>query len=143
MLKLTAYADGCGLDRKLLELVRLRVSQINGCAYCIDMHSTAARRLGVDDQRMHLLSAWREAGVFSDAESAALEWAEALTRLPAGPETDAAYAQAARHFPTHRLAELTLVVADINAWNRVMTAARTPPKCAEVTAADRSPGHVG
>lgn len=136
MLSLTAYSDGCGLDRALLELVRLRVSQIDGCAFCIDMHSAAARRFGVEDQRMHLLPAWRDAQVFSPLDAAALEWAEVLTRLPAGTDCEAVYAQAERIFTTRQLVDLTIAVAEINAWNRIMAAARMPPKnaCERVSA---------
>jgi len=127
MLKLNAHVRDCGLDAALLELVRIRVSQINGCAFCIDMHVTAARKLGLEEQRMHLLAAWREAAAFSEAECAALGWAEALTRLGGGEVPDAAYAQACAHYSVAQIAELSLAVAEINAWNRLMMAARTPP----------------
>lgn len=127
MMKLNAHVHECGLDKALLELIKIRVSQINGCAFCIDMHVTAARKLGLDEQRMHLLAAWREAPVFSVAERAALEWAEALTRLPDGTVPDAAYEHASAHFTTAQIADLSLAVAEINAWNRLMMAARTPP----------------
>lgn len=127
MKTLNASVHGCGLDPALLELVKIRVSQINGCAFCIDMHVTAARKLGQTEQRLHLLAAWREAPGFSDAERAALQWAEVLTRLPADEVPDAAYAQAEAHFPGPRIVALTLAVAEINAWNRLMIAARTPP----------------
>lgn len=127
MLKLNAHVHTCGLDAALLELLKVRVSQINGCAFCIDMHVTAARKLGVEEQRMHLLAAWREAPVFSDVERAALDWAEALTRLPGCEVPGAAYQQACAHFSTAQIAELSLAVAEINAWNRLMMAARTPP----------------
>jgi len=126
MLKLNAHVHTCGLDAALLELLKVRVSQINGCAFCIDMHVTAARKLGVEEQRMHLLAAWREAPGFGAAERAALEWAEALTRLPDGA-VPAAYEQACAHFTVAQVAELSLAVAEINAWNRLMMAARTPP----------------
>lgn len=127
MMALNASVHGCGLDPGLLELVKIRVSQINGCAFCIDMHVTAARKLGQAEQRLHLLAAWREAPGFGDAERAALQWAEALTRLPAGEVPDAAYAQAEAFFPGRQIVALTLAVAEINAWNRLMIAARTPP----------------
>jgi AhpD family alkylhydroperoxidase len=130
MLKLSAHVHACGLDAALLELIRIRVSQINGCAFCIDMHVTAGRKLGVNEQRMHLVAAWREAPVFSAAERAALGWAEALTCLPGGEVPDAVYAQACTHFPAAQIAELSLAVAEINAWNRLMMAARTPPMSA-------------
>lgn len=127
MMKLNAHVHACGLDKALLELMKIRVSQINGCAFCIDMHVTAARKLGLEDQRLHLLAAWREAPVFSAAERAALEWAEALTRLPDGAVPDAAYEHASAQFSTAQIVDLSLAVAEINAWNRLMMAARTPP----------------
>jgi AhpD family alkylhydroperoxidase len=127
MLNLSAHVRGCGLDASLLELLKVRVSQINGCAFCIDLHVTAARKQGVDDQRMHLLAAWREAPVFSDAERAALGWAESLTRLPVTDAADQAYANVCAHFKEAQVADLSLAVAEINAWNRLMLATRTPP----------------
>ncbi len=127
MMKLNASVRACGLGEPLLELVKIRASQINGCAFCIDMHVTAARRLGMDEQRLHLLAAWREAPAFIAAERAALEWAEILTRLPNGEVPDAAYAQVGAHFTPGQVAGLTLAVAEINAWNRLMMAASTPP----------------
>ena len=136
MMKLNASLKACGLDDTLLELVKIRVSQINGCAFCIDLHVTAARKLGADEMRLHLLAAWREAPVFSAAERAALDWAEALTRLPNGEVTDAAYAQVGAHFPRAHIAGLALAVAEINAWNRLMMAAHMPPmSVAKVAAA--------
>lgn len=131
MMKLNAHVKACNLDAQLLALVKIRVSQINGCAFCIEMHVTAARKLGLEHQRMHLLAAWREASVFSAAERAALEWAEALTRLTEGTVSDAAYEHASAHFTTSQIADLSLAVAEINAWNRLMMAARAvyrPPK---------------
>jgi AhpD family alkylhydroperoxidase len=130
MLKLNAHVRECGLDHALLELVKIRVSQMNGCAFCIDMHVTAGRKLGIAEQRMHLLGAWREAPGFSPAERAALQWAEALTRLAGEETSDAAYGQVCAHFTTAQIAELSLAVAEINAWNRLMIAARTPPASA-------------
>lgn len=127
MMGLNAHVHGCGLDAALLEIVRIRISQINSCAFCVDLHVTAARRLGVEERRMHLLAVWREAPDFSAAERAALEWAEVLTRLPGGEASDAAYAQACAHFSVAQIAELALAVAEINAWNRLMKAAGTPP----------------
>ncbi len=130
MLKLNAHVHACGLDASLLELLRIRVSQINGCAFCIDMHVAAARKLGADERRLHLLAAWREAPGFGEAARAALAWAEALTHLPGNEVSDAAYAQAGAHFSVAQIAELALAVAEINAWNRLMMASRTPPRSA-------------
>lgn len=127
MMKLGAGVEACGLDAVLLELVKVRVSQINGCAFCIDMHVTAARKLGVDERRLHLLAAWRDAAVFSAVERAALDWAETLTRLPDGEVSDDAYARVGARFPTPHIVGLSFAVAEINAWNRLMMATRRPP----------------
>ncbi|MCF8179390.1 MAG: carboxymuconolactone decarboxylase family protein [Sulfuritalea sp.] len=134
MLGLNAQVHASGLDAGMLELIKIRVSQLNGCAFCIAMHVAAARKLGVGEQRMHLLAAWHEAPIYSAAERAALAWAEVLTRLPGGEVTDEAYEQASTHFPGAQIVELSLAVVEINAWNRLMMAARVPPTV------DRTPG---
>jgi AhpD family alkylhydroperoxidase len=130
MMKLNAHVNASGLDAALLELVKIRVSQLNGCAFCIELHVAAARRLGVDEQRMHLVAAWREAPGLGAAERAALDWAEALTRLPDEDALGAAFARARAIYSVEQIAELSLAVAEINAWNRLMRAARTPPMSA-------------
>lgn len=127
MLGLNAQVRASGLDVGMLELVKIRVSQINGCAFCIAMHVAEARKHGVGEQRMHLLAAWREAPIYCAVERAALAWAEALTTLPGGEVTDEAYAQTVAHFPGAQIVELALAVVEINAWNRLMMAARLPP----------------
>lgn len=134
MLSLHAHVRESGLDLVLLELVKLRVSQLNGCAYCIALHVDKARKAGVTEARMHLLAAWQEAPLYSAPERAALQWAEALTLLrsaDAADATDAAYASVGAHFSTEQVAELSVAVAEINAWNRLMLAARTPPDLEE------------
>jgi AhpD family alkylhydroperoxidase len=108
-----------GLDRALLELVRTRVSQINGCAYCLDMHTKDARAAGETEQRLHVLAAWREAPFYSAAERAALAWAEAVTKLESNDVPDALYAEARQHFDEKALVELTLAIVAINGWNRL------------------------
>ena len=120
-----AKADG--VDEKLLHLVRLRASQLNGCAYCIDMHWKDLRALGESEQRLASLDAWRECPYYSDRERAALEWTEAVTRIADGHAPDAVYEGVRPHFGERELCDLTLAVATINAWNRLSIAARLVP----------------
>ncbi|WP_306591242.1 carboxymuconolactone decarboxylase family protein [Geothrix sp. 21YS21S-4] len=127
MLGVHSYVQGSGLDLGLLELVKIRVSQLNACAFCLAMHVPLARQHGVSEMQLHLLAAWREAPVFDARVRAALEWAEALTHLE-GEVPDAIYAQAAEQFAPKELADLSFAVAEINAWNRLMVASRTPPQ---------------
>ena len=116
-----------GLERSLFELVKIRASQINGCAYCIDMHTKDARALGETEQRIYALSAWREAPFFSARERAALEWAEALTRLgdPDGVPDDL-YARVRQQFDEDAIVALSFAVVVINGWNRLSIAFRPP-----------------
>ncbi len=107
------------LTVQLKELVKMRVSQINGCAYCIDMHVAEARKHGESDRRMHLVAVWREAGLFDARERAALAWAESLTRLPATQDVpDSVYDEVQAQFAEAEIVELTLAVVAINGWNR-------------------------
>jgi len=125
-----AVNDG-GPEATVLELVRMRVSQINGCAFCIGMHADVARKLGIGDDRLLLLPAWREASaLFGERERAALVWAEALTRLANGDVPDAAYEAVRAVFSDKEISALSFAVAEINAWNRLMIASRTPPQLA-------------
>ena len=119
------YSGRCGLEPALLELVKLRASQINGCAYCIDMHWKDARAAGESEQRLYGLDAWREAAYYSDRERAALEWTEALTNITDGHVEGAVYDAARGHFSDKELADLTWAIAGINAWNRVAIAFRS------------------
>ncbi len=119
-----AYLEGCGLEDSLMHLVRLRVSQINGCAYCIDMHWKDLRALGEREQRLYSLDSWEESGFHTEREQAALEWAEAVTQLHNGHVPDAVYERARVALGESDLAKLTLVVAQINAWNRLSIASR-------------------
>ena len=116
-----------GLDHRLLDLVRMRASQINGCAYCLDMHSKDARAKGETEQRLYGLSAWRETPYYSPRERAALEWTEALTLVAGSPASDEIYDRVREHFSEDELAHLTLAVVSINGWNRLNIAARTIP----------------
>ena len=118
MLGLNKAIESPGLDQKLLYLVEVRVSQINGCGFCIDMHTKDARLDGETEQRLYLLTAWREAPMYSERERAALAWAEAVTKLEKGDVPDEVYAQAREHFDEQQLMKLTLQVVAINGWNR-------------------------
>ena len=122
---LDQYLAECGLDERLLHLVRLRASQVNGCAYCIDMHWKDARAVGESEQRLYGLDGWREAPYYSDRERAALEWTEALTNVTDGHVPDAVYDAVRGHFSEKELADLTWAVAAINAWNRISIAFRS------------------
>jgi AhpD family alkylhydroperoxidase len=118
MLGLGAGFEKSTLEPALLELVKLRASQINGCGYCIDMHSKDARHAGETEQRLYLLSVWREAPMYTDRERAALAWTEALTTLENQHLPDAVYEQASAQFSEEELVRLTLAVVSINGWNR-------------------------
>jgi AhpD family alkylhydroperoxidase len=124
---LEQYLEQCGLDKRLLLLVQLRASQINGCAYCLDMHWKDLIAIGEEEQRLYSLDAWRECPYYTDRERAALEWTEAVTLVAAGHVPDEAYEGARRQFSEKELCDLTLAVATINAWNRLSIAARTVP----------------
>ena len=119
ILGLEAYVRSSGIEQSLLELVKTRVSQINGCAYCLDMHTQDARAGGETERRLHVLAAWREAPFYSDRERAALAWAEALTEISVNGVTDALYAEVRRHFDEKALVDLTLAIVAINSWNRL------------------------
>ena len=118
MIALNRIIESSGLEEKLLYLVEIRVSQINGCGFCIDMHTKDARLEGETEQRLYLLNAWREAPIYSDRERAALAWAEAVTKLEHGHVPDDVYSQAREHFDEQQLMKLTLLVVGINGWNR-------------------------
>jgi len=118
MLGLEDAVHDSSLEPELLELVRMRASQLNGCAYCLDMHSKDARARGESEQRLHVLAAWREAPFYSDRERAALAWCEALTLLPQSGAPDEVYAQVREQFGEEEIVALTLAIVAINGWNR-------------------------
>jgi AhpD family alkylhydroperoxidase len=126
MLGVESYLHSCGLDDGLIALVKLRVSQINGCAYCIDMHWKDLRAFGETEQRLYSLDAWHECPFYTVRERAALRWAEAVTRLDDGHVPDEVHREVSEQFDEAGVANLTLVIATINAWNRLAIAARTP-----------------
>src|SRR5579885_23861 len=123
MARLEHYVRHAGLEPSLLELVKIRASQINGCAFCLDMHTQDARAAGETEQRLYTLSAWRATPFFTDRERAALAWAEAVT-LVAGGVPDTVYEEARRHFTERELIDLTWAVVAINGWNRLNIAFR-------------------
>jgi AhpD family alkylhydroperoxidase len=124
---LHAYVRNCGLDHKLLELVKLRASQVNGCAWCMDMHSKELRAAGEDEQKLHLLSAWRECPFYSERERAALAWTESLTLLKGGNVPDEVFAAARSQFSEEELVKLTVAIVAINGANRINIGFRTVP----------------
>ena len=123
---LDQYLQECNVEEKLLHLIRLRASQLNHCAYCIDMHWKDLRALGEPEQRLYGLDAWREAAYYTERERAALEWTEAVTFVAETGVPDSVYERTREHFSEAELADLTLAVAAINAWNRLSIAARPP-----------------
>jgi AhpD family alkylhydroperoxidase len=127
MLHLESYVRHCGLEPGLLELIKIRASQMNGCAYCIDMHTKDARAHGEREQRIYALPAWAETPFYSDRERAALAWTEALTDIQQGHAPDEVYNEVARHFTEAERMNLTLAITTINAWNRIAIAFRAVP----------------
>jgi AhpD family alkylhydroperoxidase len=113
------YLQRCGLEKSLIELVKMRGSQINGCAYCLDMHSKDARRQGETEQRLYLLNAWRESPLYSDRERAALAWTEALTLIADTHAPDDVYEEVKAQFSETDLVNLTVLIGQINLWNRL------------------------
>jgi len=125
MLGLEKFIHESGIEPKLVHLLKMRASQINGCAYCLDMHSKDARAEGETEQRLYGLDAWREAPYYSDRERAALEWTEALTQITDGHVSDDVYERAKRQFREKELVELALIAVAINGWNRLAIAFRS------------------
>lgn len=125
---LAALTRASALDPRIAELVKIRASQINGCAYCVDLHTGLARRAGEDERRLSALVTWRETPFFDDRERAALALTEALLHLPAGPVEEQVYAEAARLFEGPELSHLVVTIAAIGAWNTITIAAGTAPR---------------
>jgi AhpD family alkylhydroperoxidase len=134
MFGLEKYVQRSGLEHSLLHLVKTRASQINRCAYCIDMHTKDARAEGETEQRLYALNAWRETPFFSDRERAALEWTEALTLISENDVPDELYERVRAHFTVHEMVNLTLAVVAINGWNRLAIPFRSVPGTYERTA---------
>jgi AhpD family alkylhydroperoxidase len=127
MLTQVQYLRECGLEESLLTLVDLRASQINGCAYCLDMHWKDLRAMGETEQRLYSLDAWRECPYYTDRERAALEWTEALTLIAEGRVPDEIYNRVRQQFNEKELSDLSLAIVNINGWNRLNIAARIVP----------------
>jgi AhpD family alkylhydroperoxidase len=118
------YLARCGLPKRLIELVKMRASQINGCAYCLDVHAKDARKAGETEQRLYLLNAWRESPLYSPAERAALAWTEALTNVSQTHAPDADFEALRPHFSDKEIVDLTYLVGMINLWNRLAVGMR-------------------
>ena len=125
MRRLQEVVEGSGLEHKLLELVKVRASQLNGCAYCLDMHTKDAIAIGEDPQRLNVLAAWREAPFYDARERAALAWCESLTLLPDTGAPDTTYEEVAAEFSQRELVALTTAIVAINGWNRFAVGFRT------------------
>jgi AhpD family alkylhydroperoxidase len=134
---LERYVRSSGLEPSILELVKLRSSQINGCAYCIDMHTKDARVRGETEQRLYALSAWRETPFFTDRERAALAWTEAVTQVSETHVSDDVYELAHRYFGEKELVDLTFAIVAINGWNRLAISFRTVPGSYQPAPLDR------
>ena len=127
LMALEAQIQGSGLEQSLIELVKTRASQINGCAYCINMHTQDARKHGETEQRLYLLNAWREAPAYSERERAALAWTEAVTLIADTHAPDDVYQEVRKHFSDAETVNLTMLIATINAWNRLAISFRAVP----------------
>jgi AhpD family alkylhydroperoxidase len=127
MYGLESYIKECGLEKSLIELVKLRASQINGCGYCIDMHTKDARAQGEKEQRLYALVAWKESPFYTERERAALAWTESLTLIADNHVPDEVFEEARQHFSETELANLTLVIITINGWNRFAISFRDEP----------------
>lgn len=125
LMALQSYVNDCGLEHSLLELVKMRASQLNGCAFCLNMHYTEARKQGESELRLQLLNAWRESPLYTARERAALVWTEALTLLAQTRAPDADYAELAAHFDELERVNLTMAINTINAWNRIAVGFRS------------------
>jgi len=126
------YVQGSGLDHSLLELVKLRASQLNGCAFCLDMHWKDARAQGESEERLYMLNVWRESSIYSERERAALAWTEALTLVADTGAPDEVYEETRAQFDEKEIADLSLAIAAINAWNRMAIGFRLVPGAYQV-----------
>ncbi|MGV8946958.1 MAG: carboxymuconolactone decarboxylase family protein [Lutibacter sp.] len=127
MLEMEKYVHNSGLERLLYELVKTRASQINGCAYCLDMHTKDARKAGETEQRLYALSAWRETPFYTERERAALEWTESLTLVAKNDVPDSLFEAVRKYFSEKELVALTIAIVAINGWNRLAIGFRTVP----------------
>ncbi|KTD23484.1 putative Carboxymuconolactone decarboxylase [Legionella lansingensis] len=128
ILNLEGYVNKCGLEKSLLELVKLRASQINSCAYCVDMHTAEARKKGESERRLHAVVVWKESPFFTDRERAALAWTEAVTLLSETHAPDDIYKEVSKYFSEKETIELTMSIITINSWNRLAVSFRKLPE---------------
>ena len=128
MMGLESFINQCGLDKTLLNLIKLRASQINGCSYCVDLHSSEARKEGESERRLSAVVAWQETSFFTARERAALAWAEAVTLLAKTHAPDDLYQELTQHFSEKEAVDLTVAIATINAWNRIAVSFRSSPR---------------
>ena len=135
LLAMGRTADEAGVDKEIVELAKLRASQINNCAFCLQIHLNVSRKLGVPQEKLDLVATWPEAGIFSDRECAALAWAESLTRLADRGVSDQAYDAVRRHFSEAEVIFLSVAIGTINAWNRLGAAFRFAPPIQKKVAA--------
>ena len=126
MLRLQKVVDDSKIEHRLIELVKIRASQINGCAFCLDMHTKDAIALGESQQRIYLLSAWRETTIYSERERAALAWCDSLTQISQTGAPDEIYEEVEKVFSSEEIAQLTMAIVVINSWNRLSAGFRTP-----------------
>ena len=138
LLSMGKTADESGVDKEIIELAKLRVSQINNCAFCLQIHLNVSRKLGVAQEKLDLVATWHEAGIFSDRECAALAWAESLTRLSDRGVPDDAYDAVRKHFSESEVVFLSTAIATINAWNRLGAAFRFAPPIQKRVVADKA-----
>ena len=138
LLAMGKSTEESGLDKTIVELAKLRVSQINNCAFCLQIHLNVSRRLGVPQEKLDLVATWHEAGIFSEKEGAALAWAETLTRLADRSVADAAYEAVRAHFSEDEVIALSVAIANINAWNRLGAAFRFAPPLPKRVAASQA-----
>jgi AhpD family alkylhydroperoxidase len=124
---ISSYLHSSGLDKKLIELIKIRASQINGCAFCIDMHTKDARKMGETEQRIYTLNAWRETPYFTDAERAVLALTECMTEIATKRVPDDVYTEMTRHFSEEQIAQVIMAVVSINAWNRIAISTNMMP----------------
>lgn len=127
MLAFNSYSHHTSLDAKLIELIKIRASQINGCAFCLDMHARDALTLGESHRRLHVLAAWQESGMFSERERAALHLTEAITRIADAGVADELYQEVRKHFDEREFIDLISVINIINCWNRIAVATGLEP----------------
>src|SRR5437016_4475166 len=143
MLGLEHYLHECGLEESLIHLIKLRTSQINGCAYCLDMHWKDLKSIGESDQRLYELNALEESPFYTDRERAALAWTESVTKVSETRVPDSVYEEVRKQFSEKELADLTVAIATINAWNRLAIASRTVPGTYEVQKSRRESVNSG